>query len=250
MSPERRSGRLAKAESDVAQQHLAALERLNKIINGFASMVSHETRSALVGIQGLSELIRDGGLTDDEVRACADDIFGEAQKIDALIGQMFDLGQLESGRPEFRKVRVDVNDLVTEVVNHSGARAKRVAVEVDLDSGRPVVSGDPDRLHQAVDDVYSFALRTAKAASRITVATRSEPGLAHVDIRSSSLELFEFDDWLYGHYERYEQRPSAIIGAGLGLAIARAILELHGGRIGVESAAETGTEFMLTLPAL
>jgi signal transduction histidine kinase len=238
------------AESDVALAHLAALERLNKIINGFASMVSHETRSALVGIQGLSELIRDGGLSEDEVHACADDIFTEAQKINGLIGQMFDLGQLENGRPEFRKVHVDVNDLVTEVVNHSGAKGKRVSIEVELDSRRPAVSGDPDRLHQAVDDVFDFALRTAKAASRITVATRSEPGLAHVGIRSSSLALFEFNDWLYGHYERYEQRPSAIIGAGLGLAIARAILELHGGRIGVESAAQTGTEFTLTLPAL
>lgn len=212
-------------------------------------MVSHESRSALVGIQGLSELIRDGDLTDDEVRACADDIFTEAQKINALIGEMFDLGQLESGRPEFRKVHVDVNDLVTEVVNRSGAKAKRVSIEVDLDPAGPAVSGDPDRLHQAVNDVFDFALRTAKADSRITVATRSEPGLAHVGIRSSSLALFEFNDWLYGHYERYEQRPSAIIGAGLGLAIARAILELHGGRIGVETTPGSGTDFTLSLPA-
>ncbi len=128
------------AESDVALAHLAALERLNKIINGFASMVSHETRSALVGIQGLSELIRDGGLSEDEVRACADDIFTEAQKINGLIGQMFDLSQLESGRPEFRKVPVDMNDLVTEVVNHSGAKAKRVSIQPHH-CGNPVRAG-------------------------------------------------------------------------------------------------------------
>lgn len=212
-------------------------------------MVSHETRSALVGIQGLSELIRDGGLSDGEVRACADDIFTEALKINALIGEMFDLGLLENSRPQLRKVHVDVNDLVTEVVNRSGANVKQVSIEVDLDSARPEVNGDPDRLHQAVDLVFNFALRTAKAASRITVATRSEPGLTNVRIRSSSLALFEFNDWLYGHYERYEKRPSAIIGAGLGLAIARAIVELHGGRIAVETSSSTGTEFKLTLPA-
>jgi len=54
----------------LAIEHLAALERLNRIITAFASMVSHETRSALVGVQGLSELIRDGGLTPEEVRTC------------------------------------------------------------------------------------------------------------------------------------------------------------------------------------
>ena len=72
----------------LAIEHLAALERLNRIITAFASMVSHETRSALIGVQGLSELIRDGGLTPDEVRECANDIFIEAQRMDGLIGEM------------------------------------------------------------------------------------------------------------------------------------------------------------------
>ncbi len=78
-----------------ALSHLAALDHLNRMIAGFAAMVGHETRSSLVGIQGWSELIRDGGLSDEEIRRCATDIFDGAQRIEKLIGQMFDLNQLE-----------------------------------------------------------------------------------------------------------------------------------------------------------
>src|SRR5690348_7669354 len=90
--------RLAPAygERGEALSHLAALEHLNQMIAGFASMVSHETRSALVGIQGWSELIRDGGISDDEIRSCASDIFDGAQRIEKMIGQMFDLNHLET----------------------------------------------------------------------------------------------------------------------------------------------------------
>ena len=64
-----------------ALSHLAALEHLNRMIAGFASMVGHETRSSLVGIQGWSELIRDGGLSEEEIRSCAADIFEDRKSV-------------------------------------------------------------------------------------------------------------------------------------------------------------------------
>jgi two-component system phosphate regulon sensor histidine kinase PhoR len=226
------------------------LERLDKIITAFASVVSHETRTALVGIQGLSELIRDGGLSEEEMRAHADDIFTEAQKVNAFIGEVFDLNRLETGETPLRKVRVDVNRIVSEVANKAQPKALRAAIELNLGEDRPMVSGDPDRLRQAINNMFSFVLAAAKPGSHIWVATRCEDAMSRVTVRFNSLKDIEFDDWLSGRYERYEQRPSALMGAGLGLAIARAIIELHGGRIGVESSARSGTEFQVTLPGL
>lgn len=212
-------------------------------------MISHETRSALVGIQGLSELIRDGDLPPDEVRSYAADIFAEAQKINALIGQMFDLNRLETGQTTFRKIRVDMNSVANDVVSHMARNAMEPAVELDLHAGPSVVTGDPDRLRQAVQNVVGFCARTANVGSRIAVATTLQDNLVHLIVKSSSLKLVEFDDWLYGRYERYEERPSAIMGAGLGLAVARTIIELHDGRIGVNNTAQGGTEFHISLPA-
>ena len=231
-----------------AQQHLAALERLERIIAAFASMVSHQTRTSLVGIQGLSELIRDGDLSPGEVRACAGDIFNEALKMDEMIGEMFDLNRLETGQSLFRSARVDMNRVVEEAAAMASERTHNLGLVLETCTAPAMVLGDRDRLRQAVQKVLAFVARAAQPGSVVTVTTvRLEHGVG-VGVRSSSSKIVEFEDWLYGRYERYEQRPSAIFGAGLGLAIARSIIELHGGEISAVSSSEGGAEFRLTLP--
>ncbi len=232
----------------LAIEHLAALERLNRIITAFASMVSHETRSALVGVQGLSELIRDGGLTPEEVRECANDIFIEAQRMDGLIGEMFDLHRIESNQAPFRKTGVDLTGVVQEATDRARERNPGLTIELSILPTPLIVSGDPDRLKQAVQYVIGFCTRTARAGGRIWVAASVEHGNVTLTVGSNSLSAVNFDDWLYGRYERYEQRPSSVIGAGLGLAIARAIIELHGGQILAAEKGEQTSEFLIAVP--
>jgi signal transduction histidine kinase len=227
--------------TSAAQRHLAALERLDRIIAAFASMVSHQTRTALVGIQGLSELIRDGDLSDAEVRGYASDIFGEALKVDAMIGEMFDLNRLETRQATFRKARVNLNRIVEE------ATAK-VGLRVETGCEPTIIVGDPDRLRQAVHRVLTFVQRAGLPGTQIGVAMARQGDQVTVTIVSTESRSAEFEDWLYGRYERYEQRPSAILGAGVGLAVARAIVELHGGAIEAHRAGERGAEFLLRLP--
>jgi K+-sensing histidine kinase KdpD len=225
-----------------AQRHLAALERLERIIAAFASMVSHQTRTALVGIQGLSELIRDGDLSEVEVRAYASDIFGEALKVDAMIGEMLDLNRLETRQAALRKARVNLNRVVEEAAAKLG-----ILVEAGAEQ-TIIVVGDPDRLQQALQRVLTFVQRAALPGSEIGVAMARQGDQVTVTIVSTESRSAEFEDWLYGRYERYEQRPSAILGAGVGLAVARAIVELHGGAIEAHRAGECGAEFRLRLP--
>ena len=212
-------------------------------------MMRHETRTALVGIQGLSELIRDGGLSESEIKTCADEIFGAAQKIDTLIGQMFDLNRMETGQTSFRNTRMDVNSIVSDVCVRARATAPQLSIEVHQASVPLVVSGDPDRIRQAIENVLGFITGTAAAGGHISVATRLEDLVVVVSIGSRTLKIADFDDWLYGRYDRYEQRPSAIIGAGLDLAIARSIIELQGGRVEVTTTPTEGSEFRLVMPA-
>src|SRR5438128_164380 len=161
--------------TEVELAHLSALERLNKMVTAFASMMRHETRAALVGIQGLSELIRDGGLSADEIKTCADEIFGEAQRIDALIGQMFDLNRLETGQTSFRRTRIDVNSIVSEVVLRTRAGTRQLSIGLEQSSVPLFVSGDPDRLRQAIQNVFGFITGTATTGGHIAVATRPPP---------------------------------------------------------------------------
>ncbi len=153
------------SERGEALSHLAALEHLNRMIAGFASMVSHETRSSLVGIQGWSELIRDGGLSAEEIRSCASDIFDGAQRIEKMIGQMLDLSHLETLQVSMRRRKVDLNSIAAEVVAKHLARQPLPPIALQLDPAIPPVFGDPDRLAQAVDNFVTFARRKFTAAS-------------------------------------------------------------------------------------
>lgn len=219
------------------------------MVTAFASMMRHETRTALVGIQGLSELIRDGGLSEDEIKTCADEIFGAAQKIDAWIGQMFDLNRMESGQTAFRRTRIEVNTIVSDVVVRTRAATRQLSIGLQQSSVPLYVTGDPDRLRQAMQNLLGFITGTATTGGHITVGTGPDEHMVVVSIASNTLKIAHYDDWLYGRYDRYEQRPTAIIGAGLDLAIARTIIELHGGRIDVITAPRGESEFRLVMPA-
>jgi K+-sensing histidine kinase KdpD len=233
-----------------AERHLAALERLEHIIAAFASMVSHQTRTALVGIQGWSELIRDGDLSMAEIRDYAWDIFNEAQKIDSMIGEMFDLNRLESGQSPFRMSRVHVDRVVEDAAAKVRGATPEMTLVLEAGAGPSTVLGDRDRLTQAVAKVLAFVVRTARPGSVIALSTATHANWIDITVRSTSWRVGDFEDWLYGRYERYEQRPSAILGAGLGLAIARAIIELHRGEIKVLTGAEGAAELRIRLPAL
>ncbi len=176
-----------------ALEHLTALERLERIIAAFASMVSHQTRTALVGIQGLSELILQGDLGSDEVRAFAEDIFREAQKIDAMIGEMFDLNRLETGQSPFRQVAVDLKQVVEDAVTSMREKTRQVEFVVEPAGSPLTVTGDPDRLRQAVQKLLGFVVRTAVPGSRITLATCRHDDKVGLRVRSSSMRVVEFE---------------------------------------------------------
>src|SRR5437868_9854202 len=167
------------------------------MVTAFASMMRHETRTALVGIQGLSELIRDGGLSEDEVKTCADEIFGAAQKIDALIGQLFDLNRLETGQTSFRRTRIEVNGIVRDVVERTRATTRQLSIGLEQASVPLFVSGDPDRLRQAIQNVLGF-IRGSATGGHLAAATRPEEHPVVVGIGSSTQKIAQFDDCLYG----------------------------------------------------
>ena len=231
-----------------AATHLAALEHLNRMIEGFASMVSHETRSSLVGIQGWSELIRDGGLSEEEIRSCASDIIDCAQRIERMIQQMFELNRLETRQVALRKRKLDLNAVATDVVTRHLTRQPVPPIVLHLDPAISPVVGDPDRLAQAIDNFVSFARRKVTATSKVSVTTERLDRRLRLGVRSDTMHAPSFDDWLFGRYEVYEKRPSSIMGAGLGLAIARVIVELHDGRVSVERFLDGSAELNFFLP--
>ena len=227
----------------------ATLEKLDRTKTEFLSIVSHEFRTALTGIQGFSELIRDGGLEPDEVRAYGGYIFNDADRVNRLIGDMLDLDRMESGRMSIRTADVDINEVLSDAIARAGS-SPTVEFKADLDPRLPIVIGDRDRLIQVVSNLVNNAVKYSPDGGTVTLSSRSEGGFALVSISDTGVGIPPDE---IGHvFERFRRVRSgaaqAIPGTGLGLTIVKQIVEMHGGKIWVESAVGHGSAFHFTVP--
>ena len=227
----------------------ADLEKLDHTKTEFLSIVSHEFRTALTGIQGFSELIRDGGLEPDEVRAYGGYIFNDADRVNRLIGDMLDLDRMESGRMSIRMADVDINEVLTDAIARA-TPANTVEFKPDLDPRLPIVTGDRDRLVQVVSNLVNNAVKYSPEGGTVTISSRAEGGYALITVADTGLGIPP--DEIAHVFERFRRVRSgaaqAIAGTGLGLTIVKQIVEMHGGKIWVESAVGHGSAFHFTIP--
>ncbi|HEV2217443.1 MAG TPA: ATP-binding protein [Candidatus Dormibacteraeota bacterium] len=238
-------------ESLSAQQRANAdLEKLDRTKTEFLSIVSHEFRTALTGIQGFSELIRDGGLEQDELRAYGGYIFNDADRVNRLIGDMLDLDRMESGRMSIRMADVDINEVLSDTVARAATGSSMVEFKPDLDPRLPIVTGDRDRLIQVVSNLVNNAVKYSPEGGTVTISSRAEGGYALVTVADTGLGIPP--DEIAHVFERFRRVRSgaaqSIAGTGLGLTIVKQIVEMHGGKIWVESAVGHGSAFHFTIP--
>jgi PAS domain S-box-containing protein len=233
-----------------ALANLASLERLSKLKSEFVTMVSHEFRTALTGIQGYSEVMRDDTVTPDEVKEFAGDINSDAVRLSKMITEMLDLDRMEAGRMKLNLGQVDINSLLSDAAARARVSSSKHIITVLLGSGMPALVGDSDRLFQVITNLMTNAIKYSPNGGEIVLSSSLDGGNVKVGVRDHGPGIpAEFIDRLFGRYERYEgNAKNQVIGTGLGLAIARQIVEMHKGRIWVESKLGDGSEFLFTIP--
>lgn len=226
------------------------LEKLDRTKTEFLSIVSHEFRTALTGIQGFSELIRDGGLEPEEIRAYGGYIFNDADRVSRLIGDMLDLDRMESGRMTMRSADVDINEVLSDAIARAASTGSLIEFKADLDPRLPIVSGDRDRLIQVVSNLVNNAIKYSPDGGTVTVGSRAEGAFALISVTDTGLGIPA--DEISHVFERFRRVRSgaaqSIPGTGLGLTIVKQIVEMHGGKIWVESAVGHGSAFHFTMP--
>jgi signal transduction histidine kinase len=244
-------GAIAAAEAfEQQRQAVAELERLSRAKSDFVSVVSHEFRTPLTGIQGFSEMMQSEDLSIDEMREYAGDINKDAHRLNRMITEMLDLDKMESGRMEIHREGVDLNAIVTEAAESMRPNAPRHPVSLRLDPLIGEVSADRDKLTQVMANLLSNAVKYSPEGGEIVVSTRLEGNTAHVVVRDHGMGIPKAAlETIFERYGRVESLATRHIqGTGLGLPIVRQIVQLHGGAVWVESTVGEGSVFHVTLP--
>ncbi len=233
---------------DVTQQRVADEAR-----NAFVAQATHELRTPLTSIRLFVETMVEEGEKDPAVRAkCINVIGQEARRLERIVGDMLSVAEIEAGSLKIRKGDVRLDSLLEELRTDYRAQAedKEIALEFDLPPKLPVLQGDRDRLGLAVHNVLGNAIKYTPQGGRVSMKVSEEgPSLViavtdnGIGIRPEEQELI-FERF----YRAKDRRITGITGSGLGLALAREVVRLHGGEIRVTSEVDKGSTFTITLP--
>jgi PAS domain S-box-containing protein len=258
-TPDRRIAHFLVMFEDITAKHqaeeaaaatLAELERLSHLKSEFVSVVSHEFRTALTGIQGFSELLRDEDMGPEEVKDLAGDINVDAQRLNRLITEMLDLDRMEAGRLTMHPAPLDLNAMLLDAVERARVSDSAHVFTTQLDPAVPILAADGDRMVQVISNLLSNAIKYSPEGGEIRVSSRVAEAGVTVSVLDHGLGIpASFLPKLFQRYERYENTATdRIIGTGLGLPITRQIIELHNGKIWVVSSEGVGSEFHFTIP--
>ena len=243
--------RLIREAENTALANLAVLERLNKLKSEFLTRISHQFRTALVGIEGFSELIHDSDDLDlDKVRSFAGDIHDDAERLDRAFADMLELDRMETGSSVLKLGRISVNDVIDAAVETARKQNGRTNIATVLDPSGPAAPADPDKLAQVLAILIGNAVKYSPTGSEVEVTSKSGQDEVTITVKDQGPGMpSDFENGLFVGYRKDAGGNGAHAGGtGLGLPIARQIVEMHGGRIWFESTAGQGTDFHFTLP--
>ena len=235
-----------------AEANLVMLERLNELKSEFLQGVSFEFKTALMEINGSSELLRDGvDLDAAEVKALAGDIYKNGARLDTMITEMLDLDRIETGRGSLSVGPVDLNAIIAREVELVRANLEGAVLSVNLKASLPAVAGDAIKLSEVVRTLLRNAIKYSPDGGLIVIASALRHGQVEVSVKDEGLAVrADFDNRLFGDGDLYTNNPiRKVVGTGLGLGIARQIVEMHGGQIGVDHLEGIGSISRFTLPA-
>ena len=241
--------------NDELQRLYRELETASRHKSEFLANMSHELRTPLNAIIGFSQVLRDGlfGEVNAKQEEYLEDILTSGHHLLALINDVLDLSKVEAGQVQLELAPFSIQDALERGVSMVREQATRNGVQVTLhaNDGLHVVTGDERRVRQVIFNLLSNAVKFTSAGGSVDVtATRRANGEVRVSVADTGPGITEDDlGRIFEEFQQTEAGARQHEGTGLGLALSKRFVEMHGGRIWCDSEVGKGSTFVFTIPS-
>ena len=217
------------------------------------SIAAHDLKNPITGILGLSEIM----IEEDNIKSIieiAGRINKSSKKMLNIINELMEVSTIDAGKIKLKINFVNMAELAEDVVesNRVSAEMKQQELKLKVES-KPVIRVDKERMREVFDNLVSNAIKYSEKGKKIEVSVKEASGKAYFEVKDEGQGLTEEDKFkLYGRFSRLSAQPTAgETSTGLGLSIAKMLVELHKGKIWAESEGrDKGSKFIVELPSL
>jgi len=240
--------------TSILQATVEQLQELDRLKSAFVGIVSHELRTPLTPIKTLVENLLDGvgGSLSEQQHHYLSRIQANADRLTRMLNELLDLSKIEAGKIELRPTVLSIHELLADVLEvlQPLAQQKSITMEVTSIDGIPKVHADRDKLYEVLANLVDNAIKFTPSGGHILIGTKVlDDRYITVEVSDTGCGIPEEDlPKIFDKFYRVQSVSANHAGAGLGLAIAKGLIELHGGTIGVDSTSGKGSHFYFTVP--
>ncbi len=239
--------------NDELRRLYSELEETSRHKSEFLANMSHELRTPLNAILGFSQVLRERmfGDINEKQEEYLDDILASGHHLLSLINDVLDLSKVEAGQVALERAPFSLRDALEQgvVVVREQASNDGVTIALSADPNADVVEGDARRIQQVIFNLLSNAVKFTPVGGSVDVTTARANGEVRVEVADTGPGIApEERERLFDEFQQGDAGVAQREGTGLGLALSKRLIELHGGRIWVESELGAGSTFTFTLP--
>lgn len=237
----------------VVFQNVTELKELERVKTDFVATISHEFKTPLTSIMMAASMLSDHsmGVLSPEQQEVVDALKEDGEKLTSLVNELLELSRIESGRAIYQFESCSINAIIEASARGFAETAARKGINLvtELTEELPLAEADFDKISWVVNNLISNALKYTDAGDDVTVSTRSDLHAIRISVKDTGIGILpEYIDHVFDKFFQVKGRDIEVRGTGLGLYVAREIVNAHRGAIWVTSKPGAGSTFEFTLP--